>query len=97
MVRELSDPWNTFERVLGDRSNFIATFINDALDSVANHLGKYLPYRHPRRVLIYFNLDDLPDGYDSSILPLHHALTSCQRLLATEVEDLCDLFESRVS
>src|SRR5262245_57908097 len=97
MVRELSEPWKTFERVLGDRSNLTATFINDALDSAANDIGKYRPCRYPRRVLILFNLDYLPDGYDSSISPLHHALTSCQRLLATEVEDLCDVFEGRVS
>ncbi|KAK3331432.1 hypothetical protein B0H66DRAFT_546532 [Apodospora peruviana] len=43
------------------------------------------------------HLANLPDSYDSSILPLHHALTSCQRLLWTEVEDLCDGFGGRVS
>ncbi|KAK0742907.1 hypothetical protein B0T18DRAFT_489791 [Schizothecium vesticola] len=79
MVRELSDPWNTFEGVLGSRSTHIITSINDAVGSASNHL------------------DNLPDGYDSSISPLHHALTSCQRLLATEVQDLCDVYGDRVS
>jgi len=97
MVRELSDPWVTFERVLDNRFTHITTSINEALDSASDHLGNYLPCRHARRVLNIFNLANLPDSYNSSISPLHHALISCQRLLWTEVEDLCDEFRGRVS
>lgn len=40
---------------------------------------------------------DLPDGYAGSIAPLHEALMSCQRLLACDVEDICDKLEAELS
>ena len=96
MVQELSGPWNTLEQVLSSRSTHITTSINDAVDSASDHLGEYLPGRQPPRVLSLLDLDDLPDGYDTSISPLHQALTTCRRLLATEVEDLCDGYKGCV-
>ncbi|KAK5663817.1 hypothetical protein OQA88_20 [Cercophora sp. LCS_1] len=41
------------------------------------------------------HLGDMPEGYESSVLPLYYSLTSLQRLVATEVEGLCDAFEDR--
>lgn len=79
MVRDLSDPWDTFQRVLQDRSNMVVTFVRDALGSATDRLS------------------DLPDDYDDTISPLFHALKSCQRLLAAEVEDICAIFEGRIS
>ena len=43
MVRELSDPWDNFEGMIGSRSTHITTSINDAVGSASNHLGKCLP------------------------------------------------------
>jgi hypothetical protein len=49
MCQELSDPWNTFEQVLGGRSTHITTSINSAVDSASNHLGTNPPCRQPPR------------------------------------------------
>ncbi|KAK3367927.1 hypothetical protein B0H63DRAFT_490012 [Podospora didyma] len=43
------------------------------------------------------HLTSLPGEYSDSISSLHDGLSSCQRQLGTEVEDLCDQFEGKVS